>query len=356
MSTRGEAQARIDQIQAFRREFALLQANSGIPFTDEQRQAIDAYHAKLTKELSLDFDVDSDVQAKQLSIGMRVASFLGALSLAASVFFFFYKFWGQLTTPAQVSILVAAPLLTFTFTVWLSKHDSSGYFTKLAAMVTFACFVLNISMLGQIFNMTSSPNAFLLWAALGLILAYGVDSRLLLVAGLICLVSYIAARFGTVSGIYWVDFGERPENFFPAAAALLIAAFTIDHRRFDGFAMTYRVFGLLTLFGPILVLSNWGNGSYLLWDSDLIEGGYQIAGFIIAGLSIWLGIRRGFRDVVNTGTTFFVVLLYTKFYDWWWEIMPKYLFFLVVGLTAVLFLFVFRRLRGLLRSPVTRVA
>jgi hypothetical protein len=39
------------------------------------------------------------------------------------------------------------------------------------------------------------------------------------------------------------------------------------------------------------------------------------------------------------------VLLFTKFYDWWWEIMPKYLFFFVLGLTAVLFLFVLRRLR-----------
>jgi uncharacterized membrane protein len=48
---------------------------------------------------------------------------------------------------------------------------------------------------------------------------------------------------------------------------------------------------------------------------------------------------------VNTGVTFFVIFLYTKFYNWWWEVMPKYLFFLVVGLSAVLLLFVFRRLR-----------
>jgi len=49
--------------------------------------------------------------------------------------------------------------------------------------------------------------------------------------------------------------------------------------------------------------------------------------------------------VVNTGMTFFVIFLYTKFYDWWWDIMPKYLFFLVIGLSAVLLLIVFKRLR-----------
>jgi uncharacterized membrane protein len=49
---------------------------------------------------------------------------------------------------------------------------------------------------------------------------------------------------------------------------------------------------------------------------------------------------------VNTGMTFFVIFLYTKFFDWWWEIMPKYLFFLVLGLTAILLLLVLRRLRA----------
>jgi uncharacterized membrane protein len=45
---------------------------------------------------------------------------------------------------------------------------------------------------------------------------------------------------------------------------------------------------------------------------------------------------------------FFVIFLYTKFFDWWWESMPKYLFFLILGLLAILFLLVIRRLRGAL--------
>ena len=69
-------------------------------------------------------------------------------------------------------------------------------------------------------------------------------------------------------------------------------------------------------------------------------------GFVLSAGSIWLGARRGWGEVVNTGATFFVVFLYTKFFDWWWESMPKYLFFLVLGLTAVLLLVVMRRLRA----------
>jgi uncharacterized membrane protein len=43
--------------------------------------------------------------------------------------------------------------------------------------------------------------------------------------------------------------------------------------------------------------------------------------------------------------------MYTKFFVWWWESMPKYLFFLVLGLTAVLLLLVLRRFRSQTRSP-----
>jgi hypothetical protein len=40
-----------------------------------------------------------------------------------------------------------------------------------------------------------------------------------------------------------------------------------------------------------------------------------------------------------------VIDLYTKFYDWWWDWMPKYLFFLTLGLVAILLLLLFKRLR-----------
>ena len=355
MTTRAAAQARVDQIQAFRRELGLLQTDGALQLSVEQRQAIETHHSALARDLTLHFDVDSDARGRQLSLGMRVASFLGALSLAASVFFLFYKFWGEMAVGSQVAILVAAPLVTFGFAAWLRTRDFAGYFTKLAAFVSFCCFVLNISMLGQIFNITPSPNAFLAWATFALILAYGMDMRLLLVAAIICAVTYIAARFGTWAGSYWIDFGERPENFFPAGVALLLTSHYADHQRYDGFTATCRIAGLLTVFGPILVLANWGEGSYLLFDTTLIEHGYQVAGFIVSACVIWFGIRRGYADVVNTGVAFFVVLLYTKFYDWWWEIMPKYLFFLVAGLTAVLFLFVLRRLRDLGRPVASGV-
>ena len=101
----------------------------------------------------------------------------------------------------------------------------------------------------------------------------------------------------------------------------------------------------------MLVLSNWGYGSYLPWDTTVIEGAYQVLGFVVSAGLIALGLRQQWSDVINTGKAFFVLFLYTKFFDWWWEIMPKYLFFLVIALTSLLLLFVYKRVR--LQSQLT---
>lgn len=349
-ATRSEAQRRADEMRGFQAELARLEAEGVLALDPAQRAALQAHHGALLARWAAEFDIDRDRQAKQLSLGMRIASFLGALALAASVFFLFYQFWGHFPESAQVAILVGSALASLGLTVWIQGRDPSGYFTKLAALVAFACFVLNISMLGQIWNLTPTDNALLPWAALAFLLAYACDLRLLLAAGICCVIAWVSARVGAWGGIYWLHAGERPENFFPVAALLLGLPALIPHARFAGFESIYRIFGLLCIFVPMLVLGHWGRGSHLDLDPKLIEGGYQIAGFAASALAIWLGARRGWNEVVNTGIVFFVIFLYTKFFDWWWRIMPKYLFFLVLGLAAILILLVLRRLRGALRS------
>lgn len=344
--SKSDAQQRADEIRVFAEELARLEKEGVLVLTPAQREAVAAHHHGLLAQFAQAYDIDRDARAKQLSLGMRIASFLGALALAASVFFLFRAFWDRFSTAVQVVVVIGAALGTFGAALWIQGRESSGYFTKLAAMVAFACFVINISLLGQIFNITPSDKALIPWAAFALLLAYTCDLRLLLAAGILCIIAWISARTGTVSGMYWLHFGERPENFFPAAAILFLVPQVIPHGRFTGFGPIYRVFALITLFLPMLILANWGRISYLDYPTNAIEGFYQVMGFVLSAGAIWLGARRHWGEVVNTGATFFVIFLYTKFFDWWWSVMPKYLFFLVLGLTAVLLLVVMRRLRA----------
>lgn len=343
---RSDAQQRADDIGVFNRELSRLEAEQVLSLTDSQRSSLHGYQQQLLNSYLAAFDIDHNTQARQLSLGMRIASFLGALALAASVFFLFYQFWGLFGELSQVAILLGASSASFGFTLWVQRRDSSGYFSKLAALVAFTCFVLNIVMLGQIFNITPSNNALLPWALYALLLAYACGARLLLAAGLSCLLAFAAARICSWDGIYWLGFAQRPENFMLPALLIFLLPLLIDQRRFEGFAMVYRVFGLFGVFLPVLVLAHWGAGSYFDFPAEYIENAYHFAGFILAALVIWLGVRRDWADVVNTGLSFFVIFLYSKLFDWWWESMPKYLFFLLLGLGAVLILLVLRRLRS----------
>ena len=67
---------------------------------------------------------------------------------------------------------------------------------------------------------------------------------------------------------------------------------------------------------------------------------------ILSAGAIWLGITRGWNGIVNTGTAFFTIFLFTRLYHWWWDWMPKYLFFAVIGALGIALVLTFQRLRG----------
>ena len=191
-----QAQQRADRIQAFQQELAQLQAEQVLALEPAQRVAIDQHHRQLLAHYAATLDIDADPRSRQLSLGMRVASLFGALALASSLFFLFHQFWGLFTEVAQVAILLGTSLGSLALTLWLQVRDRSGYYSKLAALLCFVAFVLNLSLLGQTFNITPSDKALLPWAGLALLLAYQCNLRLLLAAGLLCVGGFIAARVG----------------------------------------------------------------------------------------------------------------------------------------------------------------
>lgn len=346
---RDDAQRRVDQIGVFLAELEELERDGVLVLSPDERARVGAHFDRLTARLSADFDVDTSGMEKQMSLGMRIVSFLGALALSAAVFFFFYRFWGLLSTPLQVTVLTTVPIAATAGIDLAARREKTLYFASLISFVAFAAFVLDLSMLGKIFTITPTQKAFLAWGAFALIVAYTYRLKLILTAGLACLIAYLSATVGTWGGCYWLSFGYRPENIL-FAGAVIAASAAFSHWGKLEFRPIYRNFGLLVLLSSVLALSHWGGGSYLSLPVKTVEYGYQVAGFILSALVIWAGIRRQWPGTVNLGSTFFVIFLYTKFYDWWWDWMPKYLFFLVLGLMAVGLLLALRRLRTALKG------
>tara|TARA_R110002126_G_scaffold16527_13_gene65999 strand:+ start:3129 stop:4232 length:1104 start_codon:yes stop_codon:yes gene_type:complete len=345
-----QAQARADQVLAFRAEQQLLAEQGLLSLPDDQASNIRDYHNGLLQQLQQGLNIDLSDQARHLSLGMQIVSFLGATALAASLFFLFFQYWGYFSTLSQVALLVAAPLLTLALAVWLQRIDDSGYYAKLAALVSFTAWVLNIIMLGSIFNITPSPNAFAIFALYGFVLAYLLHVRLLLAAAMLCSFMFIGAQFGSWMGSYWVNAGEYPEHFLLASALFFLVPLLFNSQRFDGFAAIYQTLSAVVFFIAVLVLANWGRASYLPWSTGLIEGVYQVVGFAASALLVLYGMRTHASKLMLTGNVFFALFLYTKFFDWWWDWLPKYVFFLLIGLTAILALTMFNRFRATQQS------
>lgn len=329
------AQRRADRIAAFRAELAALAAGGVLELDAEARRRVEEHHERLLADLAGRYAVDLAEGERRLSLGMRIASLVGALALAASFYYAVYRVWGLIPTALQVAIAVAAPLAGLALTALAGRRDRSGYFAGLAGTFTLAAFVVGVAVLGQVFNMTPSPGPFLAWGALGVALGVGWGLRLPLVAGLASVLFWTAAAPMAWSGHPWEAAFERPEGFLPGALALLALPFAAAAVRREDVGPIFRSVGGGALFLALIVLGSWGAGSYLPWPVEVVEAGYQVAGFLAAAVVVALGVRRGWNDLVHLGTVAFVVLLWIKFVDWWWDWMPKSLFFLLVAVIAV---------------------
>jgi hypothetical protein len=261
------------------------------------------------------------------------------------VFLFFYRYWGSIPTAAQVAILIATPLIGLVAMHSTSRRERTLYFTALIALVVFASFVLNLVVLGQLFNIISSPNAFFAWGLLAMILAYTYGLRLPLAGGLICWLIFFSSTLVSWTGAWWESSYSRPECFLAGGALIVAAPMAVRHVKNADFPGTYRLIGLLAIFISLLLLWHAGRVSFLAIDPTTIERLYQIIAFLAAALTIWAGVRRNLPGTVNLGAAFFTIFLFTKFVDWWWDWMPKYLFFFLVGAIAIGMLLAFRRMR-----------
>jgi uncharacterized membrane protein len=345
-SGKREAQRQVERIHAFREQLEELARDGVLDLTDEQRNRLDLHLNKILAELAERFDVDISASQKQISLGMMILSTLGGLAFCAAVFLFFYRYWGLLSTPVQVGILIITPIAALIAMHFTARGEKTLYYTALIGLVAFASFIMNLVVLGSIFNIRPSQNAFLAWGIFALAVAYAYQFRLFLAAGLICILVYVPATLTAWSGAYWLAGVGRPEFFLLTALAAVLLPNIAQHRKFGDFPYVYRLVGLLVIFVALDMLMHQGQMSVLPLGRKTIQAIYQIIAFVSAGATIWLGIRHRFVWIVNLGSAFFAFYIFDRLVSWWWDWMPRYLFFFVVGLIAVGLLAVFRRIRS----------
>ena len=341
-----DAQRRVDRIRSFQEELAVLESERAISLTDEQRRLLNEHLDRTLERFAREYDVDTTESQKRISWGMRIASTLGGAALCAALVLFFLRIWGNINLPVQVGILALTPILLLAATEFSARRERTLYYASLLGLLAVAAFVLDLSALGATFNIAPSRGALLAWGVFSLLVAYTWRLRLPQVAGIAFLIGYAAASLAAWAGSYWTDFFNRPESFLPSAALAFSVPFVLRHRSAPGFPAAYRAVGMLVFLYATLLLSMNGHMSYLPLGSDRLELGYQLAGLALSLAAVAAGVHFDWRETVNLGAMFFALFLYIRLFHWWWDWMPKYLFFLILGLIALGLLVLFRRLRA----------
>jgi uncharacterized membrane protein len=349
-ASRDAAQRRADRVAAFRDELAALEREGALVLTPEQRAGLGRHHDVLLERLAGEYEVDRTERERSLSAGMRAATLLGAVTLAAAVYTFLYRFWGGMPAALQAGVVVLLPVLLVGGMELTARRERTLYVTSILGLLAATSFVAGLIVLAALSNVALPPEALLAWAAFcgALGLAYGL--RLPVVAALLFALAY-AATFGGAGGrCSWEAFGHRPETVLLAAALLTAAPGLARAKAPAGFGAAFRATGLGALFVALLILGRAGEASFLTAiPPERVEAAYQAAGLVLAAALAWAGARRARPEVSAVASVAFVVFLYLKLYDWWWTVLPRWVFFLLLGVVAVACLLVLRRLHALVR-------
>jgi len=212
-------------------------------------------------------------------------------------------------------------------------------------------------MLGTLFNLRSSPHALAAWAAFALAVSVPWRFGVPFAFGVVTLMVYLPAAAVSLAGFHWRAVIERPELVALPAALGLVGISRLEPLRsslkVDGVRITVprelvpwaRAVLLLIVLGTILVLSATGAVSVLPFNETAIQAVYQVVAVVAAVVTVWAGLRSGRAEVMIIGSLFTGAFLLARFVDWWWDWMPKYLFFLILASVALAWLWGLRLAR-----------
>ncbi|OGB91902.1 MAG: hypothetical protein A2Z31_10055 [candidate division NC10 bacterium RBG_16_65_8] len=333
---------------------------------------------------------------RTLGRGVAILINLGAVVLAAGVIVFLASNWIELGHAAKIASLFVLTLCFYLVGFELTEEGRWRFPTLGVALVFLGCvmFAVDIVLLSLIYDLTARHawSLLLCWVA-WLSTAYLLRSRLILFLGLLGVVSWFGAEVGYLWGAYWIYLGQ-PFHFIGLGACLLAVAGIHAWREQRAFAASYALVGLLSIYLSTLVLSivdvqrafravDWQAplavwlmlyGPYLLaaialavlhrrrqgtrltdppvlvilfllillvainaiaWTPGHREVWFVLLLTLLTSAGMYLGIVWESLVFLNTSLAFFSLNLYTRFYEYGWDAMPKSLFFIIGGATLI---------------------
>lgn len=339
-----EHQRRVAAIRTFREELDRL-AREGILRLDPAAAArVTQHHDTELAGLAREGDVDLTAAAARLSLGMRVATLLGTAALSAAYALFVAAHWGSIPRAGQLALLVLPPLILAGLTHVAATRERSGYVASLVATVAAIALFTNLQTLGTLFNLPDSRWGLLAVGGFAAVLAYGYRLTLPLLIAILALGAWCWSLAALPLGLWWRDAIACMEGAILTGGLMLLVPRLTGGPA--GFGAWWRGAGATLMLVGLLLLTASGSLSGLPGLSGhAVEIVYQLLTPVAVVLLVWWGMRRDDRVPLVVGSVGGVLYLYLRLADWFWNVLPKWLFFLLVGAIALAALLVLQRLR-----------
>lgn len=336
-------QARVRRILAFRDELATLADEGAVAPGDATLAAIGRHHDTILAELAGRADIDLTRDEARLSAGMRIATLLGAMALSIAWAMFVSTVWDDLGTTARLLLVWIPPLLLVPAIGLAARRDPSGYVANIIAVVASIALAIAGPATLSVFERPDARWPYLMVGVFSLLLAYRWRLVLPLLIGIGGLAGWLWSLEGLLRGV------PVSQSFDKAEPMVLLGALAIavSFAPWAGpavFRQAWRLLGLAALTMALLILGVERNAS-MLGLGQAGEGLYQVAGLIVFVAVTWRGIRRDDPILARGGAAALVLYLIFRMADWFWKVIPDWLFFLLIGLLAFGVLVVMQRLR-----------
>lgn len=341
---RRDAQARADQIRAFRRELRALGEAEVIQLSEDQQAEVTAYHDQVLASLTREFDVDRSEREGQLSRGLRLASIFGAVTLVAAVTALVYRVWGALSMPAQVTLLTAFPLAALAGVQVAAEREQTRYVAGLFALVACGTAWFAIGAIPHLLDLPMSE--LLLWpaGAFGVAVAASYGFRLVFTLSIAVFLIAFASVFFGAAGVPWPMLFERPEPLAAGAFVLLTATSQFAPLG-EGFDRAARHAALAVGLGALLVLATARGTSLLAFAPGTSLVLYQVVFVPVALILLWRALGAGDRTGSSLIAAALALFLVIRYVDWFWDRLPAWSFFLVLAAISFASIAALRRAR-----------
>ena len=206
----------------------------------------------------------------------------------------------------------------------------------LMAVLTTAWAVAEI---GVIFGFGSDRFSVLILLAciIYLFIGWQTKSALVWLFALISLGAWLGAETGYISGWGAYYFGMNYPLLFVIFGGFVTAA-ALALENFKDFKPLYKVslkVGLFYLFMALWIMSIYGNKTSGFWlRAGLLELFGWVLLFAVAAIwAIWYGMKKDSSILRGYGIVFLLINIYTRFFEYFWDVLHKGIFFGIIGLS-----------------------